>query len=544
MSDRFHDTDPTGELLAEWIARDLAPVLASRATGVGRPIVLVRAASKRYHQVTQALLASAIAVEHDAEIVAFHFEGGPSVRTGLRGAIRGLLARLPGGAARLDPSGGFADRTVAIHPDGAERARAQALTRAFLSGGPDLAAVEKFSIDDLNIGALAMDKHVASGNPRVIPGDDSFRDRLESMAADALALARFIRSNEVLAVVLQAAGLDTGLAGRVATAMGLPAFPGAIPDGLYRLTAERPYWGHLHRSYRARLDRLDPEQRATARSSADRHLAASLGSEGTATASIGQASSWARRPVEPGVLPDVPAERRRILVACHSFADTPLAMGPWLFPGLFAWLEHLVDLSDRTDHLWLVKLHPDRRDRDIGVREAVEALVAGHPNVILIPSETSHWALLDHRIDLALTVYGTIAVEYPYLGVPVMLAWPEAPTSDFGFALNPGSVEEYDAILMDPTRWRIPVPREEILDYTYAHWLWPDRAGTPFVALPFLDGRHADFAYLKSDEFIKDWAREVGPHQTQQLLEALRRWVRSESYSYQDFWLDDPRARA
>ena len=514
------------------VERDLLPVLADerrRSETSRRAIVLLETTTMASVQVAHAFLATALAVEHDASIVAYRF----GRRRGLRARIAEALRRTPEDGRQPDPEldvyRPLCDQVVELVPTWSDERRARRLVADFYATGPDLYALEAYAVDGAVLGDLILDKHVQRGNPVIRVDHPGVRRMLEEMTARALVLHAWFSRREMVAAISSGLAVSPGLPLRVALARGVPAFPTTF-DFTWRLTPQRPNWSRDYESHRADFAELDAAEASAARDKAERFLSESLGSDGRGENNLGSTSAWARRPLPDGLLPAKAAGQRTVLVAAHSFSDSPHSIGNTLFPDFFSWLEHLAELAGRTEYEWLFKLHPDERDRYIGVQAEVERLLERHPNTRLIPSDVSHWALLDRGVDLALTIYGSIAVEYPALGIPAIIAWPDGFVSGYDFALRPTSVAEYDRLILDPSEWDYPIPRDEILEFVYCHYLRPHRPGV-FQRVPAIERHGEDGGSFKEWTFHRLWADQVTAEDALEVLRVHRDWVRSETYS-------------
>lgn len=530
------DTATAGAAFRGWVERDLVPVLADRRERSDehrRAVVLLETTSIASAQIAHAFLATALAAEHDATIVAYRF----GRRRGLRARIVDALRTTPDGSRQPDPEREvyrpFCDRVLELVPTRSHERRARRMVDDFYASEPDLYALEAYAVDGAVLGDLILDKHVQRGNPVIRVDHPGVRRMLEDMTARALTLHAWFSRHEVIASISSGLAVSPGLPLRVALARGVPAFPTTL-DFTWRLTPDRPNWSRDYESHRADFAELDAPAAAAAREQAERFLAESLGADRRGGQHLGSTSAWARRPLPDGLLPEKAAGQRTVLVAAHSFSDSPHSIGNTLFPDFFSWLEHLAELAGRTDYEWLFKLHPDERDRYIGVQAEVERLLERYPNTKLIPSGVSHWALLERGIDLVLTIYGSIAVEYPALGIPAIVAWPDGFISGYSFALRPTSVAEYDRLILDPREWDYPIPRDELLEFVYCHYLRPHRPGV-FQRVPAIRRHGEDGGSFKKWPFHRLWADQVTAEDAREVLRVHREWVRSETYSRNAF---------
>ena len=129
--------------------------------------------------------------------------------------------------------------------------------------------------------------------------------------------------------------------------------------------------------------------------------------------------------------------------------------GSDVYPDQGRWFAETVRLAAEDDRVqWLVKLHPALywKIRFDGVREEPAELaiirdVVGElpPHVQLLrPDDDVSNVDLFRIIDAGLTIRGTVGIELPPLGVPVLTAG----TSDYsgkGFTIDAETVEQYEA---------------------------------------------------------------------------------------------------
>jgi hypothetical protein len=148
------------------------------------------------------------------------------------------------------------------------------------------------------------------------------------------------------------------------------------------------------------------------------------------------------------------ASRKVAVLFSHVLWDASMFYGVDVFPDQGAWFSRTVELAAADDRVqWLVKLHPalywklrqsgvaDEPTELTMIREAVGEL-PDHMRLIL-PDDDVHNADLFRIIDAGVTIRGTVGLELPQLGVPVLTAG----TSDYagrGFTVDAGSVGEYE----------------------------------------------------------------------------------------------------
>lgn len=149
--------------------------------------------------------------------------------------------------------------------------------------------------------------------------------------------------------------------------------------------------------------------------------------------------------------------RKVAVIFAHILYDATFFYGDSLYPDYEQWLIETVRGAIANPDLdWVVKVHPVNvwRSRMDGVpMEQIEALVLrrefgelpAHVSLMPANTEINTYSLFD-SIDFGLTVRGTIGMELPCFGVPVVTAG-TGRYSGHGFTIDPSSREEYQEIL-------------------------------------------------------------------------------------------------
>jgi hypothetical protein len=96
-------------------------------------------------------------------------------------------------------------------------------------------------------------------------------------------------------------------------------------------------------------------------------------------------------------------------------------------------------------------------------------------------SDTSHHEIIEAGLDFALTVYGTIAMEYPALGVPVINASRNNPHVGYSFSITPKNYTDYEQLIMNLEGYKHEIDKSQIYEYYFmAHlfnpksWIYHD----------------------------------------------------------------------
>lgn len=170
----------------------------------------------------------------------------------------------------------------------------------------------------------------------------------------------------------------------------------------------------------------------------------------------------------------------KILIAPHDFYDSPHSYGNNFYPDFYEWLVALSRIAQQKDYSWYIKTHPDvQADLPMILNEFAKQ----NSKFKILPSDTSHHQIIEEGINLCLTVFGTIAVEYSYLGVPVINASLNNPHVKYDFCITPEDVEEYESTLLNLNLNFLSLTnnKDSILEYYFIHniynlnsWLFSD----------------------------------------------------------------------
>ena len=159
------------------------------------------------------------------------------------------------------------------------------------------------------------------------------------------------------------------------------------------------------------------------------------------------------------------------VIATHDFVDAPHAMGNSLFTDFYQWFSFLCKLSKQTDDIWLVKTHPAfdgeyKRYIDYE-RLVVKNICKNFPNITILPQNITHQQIIKMGADAVLTVNGTIGVDYPIFGVPVINASRFNPHINYKFNLHPRSINELKEMILNfrKIKKKIKINKKDVYEY-------------------------------------------------------------------------------
>lgn len=161
----------------------------------------------------------------------------------------------------------------------------------------------------------------------------------------------------------------------------------------------------------------------------------------------------------------VQSDKLKIVVATHCFFDNPHGYGWMLFSDFYEWLCFLGEISKFTDYEWYLKPHPDYLP---GTLETLSWIAGMYPKFRLIDPATTFHQLKEEGVGVALTCYGSIGHELPFLGYKVINA-AYNPHIAYRFNWHPASIEEYRDILLNLQNLGDVQDVEKIFEFFYVN---------------------------------------------------------------------------
>ena len=136
----------------------------------------------------------------------------------------------------------------------------------------------------------------------------------------------------------------------------------------------------------------------------------------------------------------------KVLVAAHQFNDAVHVYGKFLFTDFYEWMDYLGKCTQKTNYEWYIKFHPAEFETNY---KYIKYFAKKYPKFIILPNNVTNTQLIKEKINIILTVYGSIGHEYPLFGIPVVNASKTGPHNPFDFNIYPKNLSEYDRIIMN-----------------------------------------------------------------------------------------------
>ena len=173
------------------------------------------------------------------------------------------------------------------------------------------------------------------------------------------------------------------------------------------------------------------------------------------------------------------SDNTKILIAPHDFFDSIHVMGDLIFPDFYEWLKFLGEMTEKTSYDWYIKNRPNypgkfRRYQPL-TNTTVESLTKKYPKLTLLDNDISHHQLIAEGINFVFTGFGSIGVEYPYFGIPVVNACKFNPHYRYNFTLSPKNMEEYKETIFNLNKIDFKIDIEEIYEFYFMRHIFHNR---------------------------------------------------------------------
>lgn len=322
-----------------------------------------------------------------------------------------------------------------------------------------LESLEALTVDGVHVGDLIYDEYLQRSR---MPTIDLSSSEFQYYLLEALELVdrwlKYFRRNNVVAVVSTGPYLQ-GLPLRIAAVRGIDAYE-VYPESheIRFLSANYPYSRMETKFFPSLFRELSETERVDALRSAKDRLESRL--TGTRDPLLKNSFQWKiseERPLDRTEY----AKSKKILVATHDFLDSPHVYSVGLFPDFYQWLHWLGEATRGSEYEWKIKAHPD--SGGISAR-VIREIVARFPHFQYVAGDVSNRQLMAEGLRCVVTCYGTVGIEFPYFGIPVVNCDPNNPHRAYSFNYHPRSIAELELLLENVGSLKVQGSLEEILE--------------------------------------------------------------------------------
>ncbi|ADZ89914.1 hypothetical protein [Marinomonas mediterranea] len=328
-----------------------------------------------------------------------------------------------------------------------------------------------FKFDSIVIGDLIYDTYLRKKKVSTVDLSDEYLFYLVKIACFMVTdVSRNLMRKNVKSVVCgDVAYIYSGVMARVAISKEIPCYCFDDRSGLIVRKMDETYFRRAkYWNYKTEFQSLPnkAERIAQARSSIESRLAGSV-----ASLSYMGKSSFSAASKDNSVLDIISNnDKPTIVIMLHCFFDSPHIYRNAIFPDFYEWCNYLRGVIERTNYNWVIKPHPNGL---AGNEEVIYAIFKNTRAFILEP-EVSNLDIVNSSPDLVLTVYGTVAHEFSYCGIPVLNAG-DNPHIDYSFCITAKNINEYDNYLLNlSVFFDFKIDKEDILEFYYMNYLSED----------------------------------------------------------------------
>jgi len=410
--------------------------------GAAAPLVVVEAADDLYFYCLQGEIISALCAIRPVRVGRFATRRLiPGASRSLRGFISGWLDRHIFSRLRwkslydafCDEVGDRVDYLRAPWREISWLWRAWRLFRG-LESKDQLSSIR---VHGIHIGDLVIDTYLRFKPVAEVNIRDLYLFVVLQQAVKDIDIARayFRRAAPSLYLATYTTYIQHGIPARVAVALGITtwSFANAQEFGT-RLTPDHPL--QTKRSARYAADFADFADPAAKIVQAEKYL-------GNRVAGIADAATANQRSAYEVRTRDVPDVRGAAVIFLHDFFDSAHIYRWMVFHDFWEWVCTTIDVLQEAGLPFFIKPHPNQR---AGSDVELHRLRRKYPGLNFISTDVSNRQLVDAGMACAITVYGSVAAEMAFLGVPSISSGDNPHASFDSFHLA-GSKEEYRALL-------------------------------------------------------------------------------------------------
>jgi len=321
---------------------------------------------------------------------------------------------------------------------------ANQLTNKLMSKINSKSDLENLTVNDLWVGDLIYDQYLGSYK---VPTVDIKSEELRKILFEFSILYYYWKDlfskKRTKALIISHACYFMGLPSRIAISLDIPVYQVNL-QAIYYLTKKNIFPYNEFHLYKSDFEKLDIAKKNNGIAKARERLKLIFQGRTDVDQPYIVHSAYAQKKTSTRII--VNKSPIKILIASHSFYDAPHGHGVNLFPDFYEWLEFLGELSNKTDYEWYIKTHPGIEILD---KKTIDDFVSRYKKIILIPNTTSHHQLIEQGINIVLTIYGSIGIEYAAKNITVINASLNNPHIAFDFNIHPKSKQELKNIIFN-----------------------------------------------------------------------------------------------
>ena len=331
-------------------------------------------------------------------------------------------------------------------------------------------SLEKLKISGVLIGDLIYDTYLRDNDLATIEVTSfHFKSYLSKIIHLFYFWDSYLKDKRIKGIIISHSVYLMGMVGRIAMNKNIDTYQ-VGSHATYKLTKNKYIRWSDQGSYKRNFDKLSKTQKSKAILSAKKNLDLRFKGKKDFRYMVSQ-------PINPVFNKDFQYMKKaikqndntKILIAAHCFNDAVHVYGNNLFPDFYEWLKFLGEFSlkHKNKYDWYIKIHPAHYDANI---DKFNFFLEKYPKFNLLDKYVSANQIIKENIDIVLTVFGSVAHEYPLFGIPVINAG-NNPHSGFKFSYNPKNIKDYLSLLKKIPKIKCNINESDIYVFYYMHHL-------------------------------------------------------------------------
>ena len=226
-------------------------------------------------------------------------------------------------------------------------------------------------------------------------------------------------------------------------------------------------------------------------------------------------------------------KKKKFVIFPHDFFDAIHAQGKNLFVDFYEWLEYLGKISKKTDYEWYIKNRPNFSGKfqiyQPQTEKVINDFIKKYPHIIKLPNNYPHNQIIDEGIDCALTVYGSVGLEYALFNIPVINANANNTHCNYNFNFHPKNLKEYEDLILNFEKKNLEIENSEIYEYYFMkhiyytkNWLIKD--------LEYFMKYVGDYSSINSYKFYDYWIQNVTQKKESEIIQTIKNFIESKDH--------------
>ena len=223
----------------------------------------------------------------------------------------------------------------------------------------------------------------------------------------------------------------------------------------------------------------------------------------------------------------------KILICTQDFFDAINVYGTFHFPDFYEWLNFLGKISNKTNYDWYIKDHPNYSGKykkyQPFTSNTTQEIIKKYKNINYINPNTSHIDIIKNGIDYVLTVFGSVAFEYPYFNIPVITATKNIPTSVYNFNLITKNKSHLKKILLNLKKKKFFFNKKDLEKFYYFYFIYFNNSNF-YPKYNEFNLKTNKWDKYWSVDYYDFWVNNFSKNTHQEMLNKIKDFIKSREY--------------